>query len=58
MFQIPWLDYMNSMFNTKVKFDELVVVYTPHYLRNMSDLVIRTERRSVTSILLLSVIDQ
>ncbi|XP_065063814.1 endothelin-converting enzyme 2-like isoform X2 [Rhopilema esculentum] len=42
---IPWLDYMNSMFNTKVKFDETVVIYTPHYLKNMSDLVIRTERR-------------
>eukprot|EP00794_Sanderia_malayensis_P006516 gene6516-7260_t len=42
---IPWLDFMNSMFNTKVTFDEPVVVYTPHYLKNMSDLVIRTERR-------------
>ena len=43
---------MNSMFNTKVKFDEPVTVFTPHFLKNMSDLVIRTERRSVITAVL------
>ncbi|CAB3998205.1 endothelin-converting enzyme 1-like [Paramuricea clavata] len=42
---IPWMDYMNNIFSSPVTFSEPVVVYTPHYLRNMSELVTKTERR-------------
>jgi predicted metalloendopeptidase len=44
-FKIPWMDYMNNIFSSPVTFSEPVVVYTPHYLRNMSELVTKTERR-------------
>ena len=36
---------MNNMFSTPVMSEEPVVVYTPSFLKNMSDLVIRTDRR-------------
>ncbi|XP_015774671.1 PREDICTED: endothelin-converting enzyme 1-like [Acropora digitifera] len=42
---ISWLDYMNTMFSSPVTHEELVVVYTPEYLKNMSNLVIMTDRR-------------
>ncbi|EDO41501.1 predicted protein [Nematostella vectensis] len=42
---IPWMDYMNNLFSTPVGHDEPVVVYTPTFLKSMSDLVIRTDRR-------------
>lgn len=38
---------MNSMFSEPVRSNEEVIVYTPEYLRKMSDLVIKTERRFV-----------
>ena len=41
------MDYMNNIFTTPVTFSEPVVVYTPHYMRNMSELVTKTERRYV-----------
>ena len=40
---------MNNIFTTPVSFSEPVVVYTPHYLRNMSELVTKTERRWETT---------
>ncbi|XP_065661638.1 endothelin-converting enzyme homolog isoform X2 [Hydra vulgaris] len=46
---IPWLDYLNNMFKHAVKSDEPVVVYTPHFLKSMSDLVIKTERRIIAN---------
>jgi len=46
---IPWLDYMNSMFSEPVKATEDVVVYTPKYLKSMSDLVIKTDRRIIAN---------
>lgn len=46
---IPWLDYLNSMFTAPVKSSEPVIVYTPNYFKNMSDLVIRTERRIIAN---------
>eukprot|EP00111_Clytia_hemisphaerica_P006624 TCONS_00019179-protein len=46
---IPWLDYMNSMFEVPVKADEDIVVYTPNYLKKMSDLVIKTDRRIIAN---------
>ena len=36
---------MNAMFSSPVTHEEYVVVYTPEYLKNMSNLVIRTDRR-------------
>ena len=39
------MDYMNNMFSNPVTYEEQVVVYTPDYLKNMSDLVTKTERR-------------
>lgn len=46
---IPWLDYMNSMFSVPVRADESVIVYTPTYLKQMSNLVIKTERRIIAN---------
>ena len=45
VFKISWLDYMNTMFSSPVTHEEYVVVYTPEYLKNMSNLVIMTDRR-------------
>lgn len=36
---------MNNIFSSPVGHDEPIVVYTPTFLKNMSDLVIRTDRR-------------
>ena len=41
---------MNSMFEVPVKSDEAIIVYTPDYLKKMSELVIKTDRRFVSAL--------
>ena len=46
---IPWMDYMNNMFRAAVSAEEEIIVYNLGFLKNMSNLVIETDRRIIAN---------